>query len=102
MKEDFINWLNFHAEILNRYKITYFLWGIGMVLMPISQYLYPQILKIIYNFQIFSQYIFRKFVEENINYLVHGLWVIPLIIFMFFFIVGLKIHQENIEKIYKY
>lgn len=41
MKEDFINWLNFHAEILNRYKITYFLWGIGMVLMPISQYLYP-------------------------------------------------------------
>ncbi|MDH1714733.1 hypothetical protein, partial [Acinetobacter johnsonii] len=74
----------------------------GTVLMLFSQYLYPYILQKFYNLQIFSQYLFRDTIEKNLNYLVHGLWIIPLIIFMFFFMIGIKIHQDNIRRIYKY
>ena len=102
MKEDLIDWLNFHADVLGKHKFPCFVWGVGTVLMLFSQYLYPYILQKFYNMQIFSQYLFRDTIEKNLNYLVHGLWIIPLIIFMFFFMIGIKIHQDNIRRIYKY
>lgn len=102
MKDSFMEWLYFHGEILEKYRFPYFIWVIGIISMLVAQHFYPKVINVIYNFQFFGQFPFRSIIETNINYLIHGIWLIPLIVLGFFLFTGIKIHQKNINKISRY
>ena len=97
-----MEWLYFHGEILEKYRFPYFIWVIGIISMLVAQHFYPKVINVIYNFQFFGQFPFRSIIETNINYLIHGMWLIPLIVLGFFLFTGIKIHQKNISKISRY
>lgn len=102
MKEKITDWLYFHVEILERYRLPYFVWVVGIIFMLLAQYFYPKFINGIYNFQLFGQFPFKPLIENNINYLIHGLWLIPLIVFGFFVVAGVQIHQRNVKNVYRY
>lgn len=44
--------------------------------------------------------IFHNLIVDNIDILKQGLWVVPLIVFLFFWQIGLDQHKKNIQKIF--
>lgn len=102
MKDKFIDWLHFHGEILERYRLPYFVWVVGIISMLIAQHFYPKFINGIYNFQLFGQFPFKPLIENNINYLIHGLWLIPLMVLGFFIVLGIQIHLKNVKRVYRY
>ncbi len=102
MKEKFIEWVCFHGEILERYKFPYVVWSVGVVVMFGVQCFYPKIINAIYEFQLLGQFPFRQIIEINIDYLKHGMWLIPMLVLGFFIVFGIQIHQKNIKRIYRY
>uniref|UniRef100_UPI001BB46CD6 hypothetical protein n=1 Tax=Acinetobacter baumannii TaxID=470 RepID=UPI001BB46CD6 len=44
--------------------------------------------------------IFSKLIVDNIDLLRHGLWIVPLVILLFFWEVGLAQHKKNINKMF--
>lgn len=102
MKEKIIDWFHFNVEILERYRLPYFVWGIGIISMLVAQHFYPKVINVIYNFQFFGQFPFKPIIETNINYVIHGMWLIPLVALGFFIVLGIQIHQRNIKRVYRY
>lgn len=102
MKEKFIEWVYFHGEFLERYRLPYFVWVIGIISMLIAQHFYPKVIKGIYNFQFFGNFPFRPIIETNIDFLKHGMWLIPMIVLGFFIVLGIQIHRRNIKRVYRY
>lgn len=102
MKEKIIDWFYFHVEILERYKLPYFVWGIGLIAMLVAQHFYFKAINRIYNFQLFGNLPFRQAIETHIFFVKHGMWLIPMVTLVFFIILGIQIHQRNIQRIYKY
>lgn len=102
MKDRIIDWLSFHESVLTTHKLPFCLWIVGIIFALMAMYSYPYLLFKIYNFELFHQYIFREPIENNLHYLKHGLWGIPLLIMVFFGKFGVDIHLKNIKRIYKY
>lgn len=73
MKDSFMDWLYFHGEILERHRLPYFVWVVGIISMLAVQHFYSKVIISIYNFQLFGQFPFKPLIESNINYLIHGL-----------------------------
>lgn len=102
MKDSVMDWLYFHGEILEKYKLPYFIWVIGIISMLVAQYFYPKVINGIYNFQFFGNFPFRQIIETNIDFLKHGMWLIPIVALGFFIVIGIQIHQRNIKRVYRY
>jgi len=102
MKEKIIDWFHFHVEILERYKLPYFVWGIGLLAMLVAQHFYFKAINGIYNFQLFGNFPFRQTIETHIYFVKHGMWLIPMVALVFFIVLGIQIHQRNIQRVYRY
>lgn len=102
MKEKIIDWLYFHVEILERYKLPYLIWGVGLIAMFVTQYLYPKIIHGIYNFQLLGSFPFKSIIETNVVFLKNGMWLIPMVVLGYFVVLGIQIHQKNIQRVYRY
>lgn len=95
MLSKFNEWFLFHIEVLDRKKLPYLIWFFGMVVAAISIFFYEKIVTRFHNIPIFS-----KLIEDNADILWHGLWVIPLVISIFFWRVGVAQHRKDIDKIF--
>lgn len=95
MLSKFTEWFVFHIEVLDRKKLPYIIWFFGMAVAVISIFFYEEIVTRFHEIPIFS-----KSIEDNVDILRHGLWIIPLAIFIFFWRVGLAQHRKDIDKIF--
>lgn|SRR5690606_6557036 len=102
MMEKIIDWFHFHVEILERYKLPYFVWGIGLIAMLVAQHVYPKIIHGFYNFQFLGNFPFKPIIATNVDFLKHGMWLIPMVTLGFFIVLGIQIHQKNIKRIFRY
>lgn len=94
MLSKFTDWLEFHVEVLERKKLPFFIWSFGMFMACIGIVAYENLVTRLYNS------IFSKLIVDNIDLLRHGLWIVPLVIFVFFWEVGLAQHKKNINKMF--
>lgn len=97
MLSKFIDWLEFHIAILEIKSLPLYIWLLGLVMACIGQFVYGNLLTSFYN----SPYnaIFKKLIVDYIDVLIHGLWIVPLVIFLYFWEAGLTHHKKNIRKI---
>lgn len=70
--------------------------------MLVAQHFYFKAINGIYNFQLFGNFHFRHIIDTNIDFLKHGMWLIPVVALVFFIVLGIQIHQRNIQKVYRY
>ena len=86
-------WFEFHIAVLERKKQPFFIWLSGILMAYLGIIIYETILTRLYNS------IFHNLIVDNIDILKQGLWVVPLIVFLFFWQIGLDQHKKNIQKI---
>ena len=82
MLSKFTDWLEFHIEVLERKKFPFFIWLFGAFMACIGIFVYENLVTRLYNS------IFNKLIVDNIDMLRHGLWIVPLVIFLIFWEVG--------------
>lgn len=102
MKEKIIDWFYFHVEILESYKFPYFVWAIGLIAMFVAQHIYPKIIHGIYDFQLLGNFPFKSIIAANVDFLRHGMWLVPMVVLGYFVILGIQIHQKNIQRVYRF
>lgn len=94
MLSKFIEWFEFHTEMLDRKKQPLFIWSLGAVVACLSIFVYEGIVAKLYDSFL------NKLIVNNMDILRHGLWIIPLAIFLWFWGIGLNKHKKNIDKIF--
>lgn len=95
MLSNFNEWLQFHIDILEKRRLPFFIWSFGLFSAFLGMTIYENIL-----FKLNNSILFSKLVVDNIDTLKHGLWIVPLIILLFFWFIGLTIHKSNIREIF--
>ena len=87
-------WFEFYIAVKKKKKQPFFIWLSGILMAYLGIIIYETILTRLYNS------IFHNLIVDNIDILKQGLWVVPLIVFLFFWQIGLDQHKKNIQKIF--
>lgn len=92
----FQDWLELHSAILMRRTKPLYIFILGSVVALLAQFLYIRGVRSFY-----SHEILKVLVEQNLNILSIGTWLVPVVVILIFASLSISIHQENVRKFHK-
>lgn len=96
MTYEFQDWLELHSAVLVRRTKPLYIFILGSALALLVQFFYIRGVRSFHNHEMF-----KVLVEQNLDILSIGAWLVPVIVILIFASLSISIHRENVRKFHK-